>query len=60
MNEIVLNGKKNGMAVLLLLILALVFNLGAIGYFKYAGFFLESIGSDKTCIYLTCNCNDWD
>ena len=29
----------------LLLILALVFNLGAIGYFKYAGFFLESIGS---------------
>ena len=29
----------------LLLLLALIFNLGAIGYFKYAGFFLESIGS---------------
>ena len=29
----------------LLLILALVFNLGAIGYFKYAGFFLSSLNA---------------
>ena len=29
----------------LFLLLALVFNLGAIGYFKYAGFFLESLNA---------------
>ena len=29
----------------LLLLLALVFNLGAIGYFKYAGFFLSNLNS---------------
>lgn len=33
-------GRKKG-----LLILALIFNLGAIGYFKYAGFFLSSLNS---------------
>ena len=33
-------GRKKG-----LLVLALIFNLGAIGYFKYAGFFLSSLNS---------------